>query len=96
MFYLDVPIWTYCYDPIKETYLKPVGLYNDPFRLAPHKIVFCETLEKGMQPSRKKIFSINKTNNSNKQCRYTPFPARRHKKLAQIQCIWKPPSDLVS
>uniref|UniRef100_A0A914DET3 glutamine synthetase n=1 Tax=Acrobeloides nanus TaxID=290746 RepID=A0A914DET3_9BILA len=47
----DVPIWTYCYDPIKETYLKPVGLYNDPFRLAPHKIVYCETLEKGMQPS---------------------------------------------
>uniref|UniRef100_A0A914DZH4 glutamine synthetase n=1 Tax=Acrobeloides nanus TaxID=290746 RepID=A0A914DZH4_9BILA len=47
----DVPMWTCVYDPVKETYLKPVGLYNDPFRLAPHKIVFCETLEKDMNPS---------------------------------------------
>lgn len=53
----DLPIWNFdgsstnqALGADSDVFLKPVAMYNDPFRLGHHKIVMCETLDNKLQP----------------------------------------------
>lgn len=53
----DLPIWNYDGSSTKQAeghnsdcYIKPVALFDDPFRLRPHKLVLCETYDFEMTP----------------------------------------------
>ncbi|KAI6175794.1 Glutamine synthetase 2 cytoplasmic [Aphelenchoides bicaudatus] len=53
----DLPLWNFdgsstnqAHGADSDVFLKPVAVYNDPFRLGDHKIVMCETLDNKLQP----------------------------------------------
>jgi len=53
----DLPIWNYDGSSTRQAegensdcYIKPVALFDDPFRLRPHKLVLCETFDYKMDP----------------------------------------------
>ncbi|KAI6210117.1 Glutamine synthetase 2 cytoplasmic [Aphelenchoides besseyi] len=53
----DLPVWNFdgsstnqAHGADSDVFLKPVAMYNDPFRLGDHKLVMCETLDNKLQP----------------------------------------------
>ncbi|RUS84861.1 hypothetical protein EGW08_007402 [Elysia chlorotica] len=48
----DVPVWSYAANfPVEDRFLKPVAIYNDPFRRGPHKLVLCEVYANDWTPA---------------------------------------------
>ncbi|GFN88365.1 glutamine synthetase [Plakobranchus ocellatus] len=48
----DVPVWSYADNfPVEDRFMKPVALYNDPFRRGQHKIVLCEVYANDWTPA---------------------------------------------
>uniref|UniRef100_A0A914I3J9 Glutamine synthetase n=1 Tax=Globodera rostochiensis TaxID=31243 RepID=A0A914I3J9_GLORO len=53
----DLPLWNFdgsstgqASGADSDVFIKPVAMYNDPFRLGHHKIVMCETFDNKMRP----------------------------------------------
>lgn len=61
-FITDLPIWNYdgsstyqSQGENSDTFLYPVAIFNDPFRLAPNKLVMCEAYKHDHTPTGKNI-----------------------------------------
>lgn len=59
-FIIDLPVWNYdgsstyqSQGENSDTFLYPVAIFNDPFRLAPNKLVMCETYKHDHTPTGK-------------------------------------------
>ncbi|BFZ20692.1 hypothetical protein BsWGS_23731 [Bradybaena similaris] len=48
----DIPIWSFAANfPVEDRFLKPVAIYNDPFRQGNHKLVLCEVYANDWTPA---------------------------------------------
>lgn len=59
-FNTELPVWNYDGSSTyqsegknSDTFLYPVAIFNDPFRLAPNKLVMCETYKHDHTPTGK-------------------------------------------